>query len=71
MQGKCLWCGVEQNLTERLVKGLECRTCGAPLKEALAQVLVDSFATMFAFSDNYGCNPVAVAAMPSLGDLVS
>lgn len=71
MQGECLYCGVEQNLTERLCKGLGCRACDAPLKQALAEILVDSFATMFAFSENDGCTSLAVRAMQSLAGLGS
>lgn len=71
MEGKCLYCGVEQNLTERLCKGQGCSSCGAPLEEALSESIAQSLGTVLVMSENYGCNPVALAAMPRIGDLVS
>lgn len=71
MIGKCLSCGAENNLTERLCKGEGCWVCGAPLEEALTESIAQALGTVLVMSENYGCNPVALAAMPRIGDLVS
>ncbi len=63
MQGKCLYCGVEQNLTERLCKGYGCKACGRPLKAALAEVVAQAVGMTVLMSEDFGANSVAVGRM--------
>lgn len=70
MQGNCLYCGTEQNLTERLCKGQGCRACGRPLKAALAKVVAQAVGMTVLMSEDFGANSLAAATLPSLSDLV-
>lgn len=70
MQGKCLSCGTEQNLTERLRKGEVCLVCGALLKTALAKLVAQAVGMTVVMSEDFGATSAAVATLPPLADLV-